>query len=126
MFRTLKTLWEEHPLRLIIFLALFFRILAVLFSKGYGMHDDHFLVIESAQSWVDNFDYNNWLPSSSAQPSGHSWFYCGLHYFLFKGLQALGMYDPQAKMYVVRLLHALLSLLTVVLGYRISNRQGII
>ncbi|MBI4932100.1 MAG: glycosyltransferase family 39 protein [Bacteroidetes bacterium] len=119
----MKILWEEKPLRLILFSAVFFRLLAVIFSKGYGMHDDHFLVIESAQSWVDNFDYNNWLPSSSSspQPSGHSWFYCGLHYFLFKGLQVIGIYDPQIKMYIVRLLHALLSLITVILGYRIAQ-----
>lgn len=122
MIRILKNIWEEQPLRLIIFSAIFFRLAAVIFSKGYGMHDDHFLIIESAQSWVDNFDYNNWLPSSGkAQPSGHSWFYCGLHYFLFKGLQAMGIYDPQMKMYVVRFLHAVLSLITVFLGYRIAE-----
>lgn len=121
MIARVKVLWEEKPLTFIIFLATAIRILSVIFSKGYGMHDDHFLVIESAQSWVDNFDYNGWLPSSSSQPSGHSWFYCGLHYFLFKGLEAIGIYDPQIKMYIVRLLHAALSLVTVVLGYRITE-----
>lgn len=122
MIRILKNLWNEQPLKLILFAAIFFRLLAVLFSKGYGMHDDHFLVIESAQSWADNFDYNDWLPSSgSAYPSGHSWFYCGLHYLLFKGLQSAGIYDPQTKMYIVRFLHAALSLITVFLGYRIAE-----
>ena len=24
------------------------------------MHDDHFLVIEAAQSWVDGYDYKGW------------------------------------------------------------------
>ena len=124
MLSQLKTRWEEQPLSLILFVAIFFRTLAVLFSKGYGMHDDHFLVIESAQSWVDNFDYNYWLPSSSAQPSGHSWFYCGVHYFIFKGLQGIGISDPQIKMYIIRLLHAALSLITVVLGYRIAETTG--
>ncbi len=121
MIPKIKILWEEKPLTLILFAAVFVRILSVLFSKGFGMHDDHFLVIESAQSWVDNFDYNDWLPSSSNQPSGHSWFYCGLHYFLFKGLQAIGIFDPQTKMYIVRFLHAVFSLITVVLGYKIAE-----
>src|ERR1035437_4124258 len=119
--RTIKILWEEKPLTLILFLAVVVRMLSVLFSKGYGMHDDHFLVIESAQSWVDNFDYNGWLPSSSEQASGHSWFYCGIHYFLFRGMKAIGILDPQIKMYIVRFLHAMLSLITVFLGYKIAE-----
>ncbi len=122
MVARLKILWEEKPLTLILFAAIFFRLLAVLFAKGFGMHDDHFLVIESAQSWVDNFDYNYWLPSShQTQPTGHSWFYCGLHYFLFRGLQAIGIFDPQIKMYIVRFLHAAFSLITVFLGFRITE-----
>ena len=40
------------------------------------MHDDHFLVIEAAQSWVDGEDYNKWLPKNrkDGAPTGHSWF----------------------------------------------------
>ena len=118
MVKSIQKLWDERPLFLIILSAVFFRALAVLFSKGYGMHDDHFLVIESAQSWVDDFDYNDWL----SQPSGHSWFYCGLHYVLFKGLQIIGITDPDFKMYIVRFLHAALSMITVVLGYKITEQ----
>lgn len=121
MIERLKNLWEEKPLRLILFSAIFFRLLAVIFSKGYATHDDHFLVVESAQSWVDHFDYNNWLPSSTSHPSGHSWFYSGSHYFLFKFLQTIEIFDPQIKMYIVRFLHAMLSLVTIILGYRIAE-----
>ncbi|MFI5163969.1 MAG: glycosyltransferase family 39 protein [Bacteroidia bacterium] len=119
--RQIKIYWEEKPLTLIIFLAVVSRILSVIFSKGYGMHDDHFLVIESAQSWVDNFDYNDWLPSSGNVPQGHSWFYCGIHYCLFWLMKAIGISDPQGKMYIIRFLHAALSLITVVLGYKIAE-----
>ncbi|MBI3500893.1 MAG: glycosyltransferase family 39 protein [Bacteroidetes bacterium] len=121
MIERLKILWEEKPLRLILFSAIFFRLLSVIFAKGFGMHDDHFLVIEAAQSWADNFDNNDWLPSSVSQPSGHSWFYSGIHYFLFVVLKALRINDPQTKMYIVRFLHAMLSLITVVFGFRIAN-----
>lgn len=120
-------MWADKPLQLLLFAAGFIRLLSVLFSKGYGMHDDHFLVIESAQSWVDGFDYNDWLPSSQVgvttpTPTGHSFFYSGLHYFLFLFLKAIGIVDPQNKMYIVRLIHAVLSLLTIYFGYRIAEK----
>lgn len=115
------------PLNQLLILGLFFRLLAVVFSKGFGWHDDHFLIIEASQSWVDHEDYNDWLPSPDApnrEPSGHSLFYTGLHYFFFKALTAGGITDPQAKMYFIRLLHALWSLLIIIYGYKIARRYG--
>src|SRR5438874_8316462 len=120
MKKALQTYWNQRPLLCIMIGGAFFRLLAVLFSKGYGMHDDHFLVIEAAQSWVDGADYNNWLPTitkSVTTPSGHSLLYPGLHYLLFKLLQFLGMYEPQSKMYVVRFIHAAFSMTIVYFGY---------
>ena len=124
----IKKMWAEKPLQLILFASGFFRLLAVLFSKGYGMHDDHFLVIESAQSWVDGFDYNYWLPGSQLgqvpTPTGHSFFYSGLHYFLFLFLKAIGIVEPQTKMYIVRFIHASLSLLIIYYGYKITEKTA--
>lgn len=117
--------WEDRPLRLIIFLAILARMIAVIFSKGFGWFDDHFLIIEAAQSWVDGHDYNRWLPRSGAEgPGGHNLFYAGIHYLLFKGMDMIGFTDPQGKMYIIRLLHAALSMAVVVLGYRIAERMG--
>ncbi len=115
-----KKLWNEKPLTFVLIASGFFRLIAVIFSKGFGMHDDHFLVIEAAQSWVDGFDYNDWLPPRALHPSGHSLFYVGLHYYLFLFFKIIGLADPQAKMVIVRLLHALLSLVTIIYGYRIA------
>lgn len=115
------------PIQQLLLIGLFFRLLAVVFSKGFGWHDDHFLIIEASQSWVDHEDYNNWLPSPDApdrQPSGHSLFYTGLHYFIFKGLTACGITDPQSKMYFVRFLHALWSLLVILYGYKIARQYS--
>ena len=121
-----KRLWNEKPLQLTLFLGFLIRLLSVLFSKGYGMHDDHFLVIEASKSWADGFDYNYWLPGSNpdqaSTPSGHSFFYSGLHYFLFILLKAIGITAAQSQMYVIRLIHALLSLLIVLWGYKITEK----
>ncbi|MCK9617309.1 MAG: glycosyltransferase family 39 protein [Lentimicrobiaceae bacterium] len=98
-------------------------MISVIFSKGFGMHDDHFLIIEVSQSWVDGTNFNNWLPGSQgAVPSGHSFFYTSLHFLLFLFLKIIGITDPQTKMFIVRFLHALLSLLSVYMGYRITEK----
>jgi hypothetical protein len=122
----LLILYRQHPLTVILLTGLFFRLLAVIFSKGFGMHDDHFLVIEAAQSFADGKDYNRWLPWNrpGMQPSAHSWFYVGLHYFLFEFLNLTGPVDPHGKMYIVRFIHAVYSLLIVLLGFRIAYKLG--
>jgi 4-amino-4-deoxy-L-arabinose transferase-like glycosyltransferase len=118
-------MWEERPLALILSLALFFRLLAAIFSRGYGWHDDHFLIIESSGSWADGEDYNNWLPSSNGgkfAPSGHSFTYPGLHFIFISFLQLLGLDNPQVQMFFIRLVHAVFSLSIVYFGYRLAER----
>lgn len=124
----LNRLFDTPPhgalLRLTL-IALVPRLVAAFFSGGYFAHDDHFLVIEPARSWADGSDYNDWLPwhqSGTPRPSGHSFFYVGLHWLLFKGLLTLGLKDPEAGMVVVRVLHAVWSLLVVRVGHRIALR----
>src|SRR5581483_9417377 len=122
MKESIKALWEKRPLTVILFLGFFFRLLAFIFSKGFGMWDDHYLIIESSQSWADGYDYDNWLPFSGAtHPDGHSLFYPGLHFLLFKYLKWRGLIDPQMKMYIVRALNALWSLLAISAGFKITK-----
>ena len=114
--------WNEKPLTALIWIAFIVRLPAVFFSKGFGWHDDHFLIIESTQSWVDGKDYDNWFPWSGATiPDGHSLFYSGLHFILFTLMKWIGIHDPQVKMFFVRLIHALFSLLIVYFGYKIAR-----
>ncbi len=122
LFDKASSVWNESPLASILFIAFLVRLLAVIFSKGYAMHDDHFLIIEAAQSWVDGADYNNWLPANSDKPSGHSFFYVGLHYIFFRFLEILGITEPQTKMYLVRFIHAVYSLSIVYFSYRITEK----
>ncbi|MCD4789274.1 MAG: glycosyltransferase family 39 protein [Bacteroidales bacterium] len=124
MKRQITELWENKPIKLIIWLAIITRLVAAIFSKGFGMHDDHFLVIEAAQSWVDGFDYNNWLPGSQSEavPSGHSFFYVGIHYLVLLCMKVGGIFNPQTKMFIIRLLHGAFSLITVYYGYKITEK----
>jgi 4-amino-4-deoxy-L-arabinose transferase-like glycosyltransferase len=120
----IKFLWNNNPLKLILWVALILRLVAVIFSRGYGMHDDHFLVIETAQSWLDGASYNNWFleRENTDSPTILNFFYAGLHYILFFILGKGGITDPQIKMYIVRLVHALWSLLVVYYGYKITEK----
>jgi len=126
MIDRIRRNWDDRPLLLIMGLAIIFRFLAVIFAKGWGMFDDHFIVIESAQSWVDGYDYNYWLPWSQGNtgPTGHNMFYPGFHFLLFSFLKWSGINDPQTKMFFVRLLHAALSMITVYFGYLITEKLG--
>jgi len=113
----------RHPFLFILSIGMLLRIIAAFFSRGFGMHDDHFLVIEQAQSWVDGGDYLKWLPGTpgNSGPEGHSFFYVGFQYLLFHFLQIFGIYDPQLKMLFVRLFHAGISLFVISFGYRIAS-----
>jgi len=120
----IKQFWLRNPLQSILIIALTVRLLAAFFAQGYGMHDDHFLVIEASQSWVDGTDYNNWLPQNqiNPKPEGHSFFYVGLHFLILSFFKMLGIATPAYKMLLIRLLHALFSLLVVYYGYKITEK----
>lgn len=131
-FCSMKTiiskLYLENPLKCILAIGLLFRLIAAIFSEGYAFQDDHFLIIEFAQQWLDHSP-NELLPQLGAKvPSGHSFFYPGLHYCFFSFLHALGVDNPNTKMLLVRLIHAFYSMFIVLLGYKItlivSNRKN--
>ncbi len=117
--------FKEKPLRTIMIMAIVTRIAAAVFSQGYGMHDDHFLVIEAPYSWTEGKDYANWLPWSqngNPVPSGHSLLYPGFNYYLFKVMKMVGIIDPKTMMLLIRLSLGFLSLLVVYFGYKITEK----
>lgn len=126
MLKKIESIYSRYPLQFILLVGFLLRLISVLFSDGYGMHDDHFLVIEAAQSWVDGFDYNNWLPKNSidGKPTGHSWFYAGLHYCLFYFFDLIGFEDSKCKMLVIRFLHSIWSMITIYFGYKITEKMS--
>lgn len=112
-------------LRTILYAAIFIRLIAAFFSIGYGMHDDHYYVIEVAQSWADGGNVGGWLPwvePGQTPDVSHSLFYPGIHFLLFKLMNGLGPHDPQIKMLLVRILHAFYSTLIVYFGFKITEK----
>ncbi len=122
--RYIHKLWSEKPLTVVMLVAVVTRFAAAVFSRGFGMHDDHFLVIEAAQAWVDGviIPGHAQVPGQDLVPDGHSLFYMGLHYMLFKIFNTVGFINPQSKMFIVRLLHAIVSILSVWLTFRITEK----
>ena len=108
--------YNKHPMGSILLVAFIVRMFSVVFAQGYGMHDDHFLIVETSRSWASGWDFQGWLQNS---PSGHSFTYPIMMLALFKTLMFLGLNDLLTQMYIVRFLHACLSLLTVYFAYKI-------
>lgn len=111
----------------ILIAALVIRLIAAVFSQGFGMQDDHFLVVEASSSWVDGYDYNDWLPwnqehKENPMPEGHSFTYVGLNYVFFYCCKAVGIHDPKTLMLLNRLIHGILSVLVVYFGIKITEK----
>jgi hypothetical protein len=117
MIEFLKRFWNERPLTAIILIALVPRLVAAVFSKGYGMHDDHFGPIEQPFIITQYFTY--W--TGRVTPHGHSIVYPSIQYALLNLFQSVGVYDPQTKMLLIRVLHTLYSLLIVAFGFKIAE-----
>jgi 4-amino-4-deoxy-L-arabinose transferase-like glycosyltransferase len=113
-----KNSWTSHPLFYPILLGLLFRIIAAVFSRGFAFFDDHFIVIETARWWTH-------VPFlQGAAETGHRFFYLLPHYLLFKIFSGIRLTDPQIQMFVVRLIHALFSAVSIILGYFIARELG--
>ena len=116
---------EIYSFKWILFVAILVRLIAAIFSQGYGMHDDHFLIIESSASWVDGYDYNGWLPwtdGNRGKPEGHSFTYVGLNFMYFWVMKLIGVVNPKILMLINRLVHAAFSMIVVYYGMKITER----
>lgn len=119
------------PIVQCVVLAAVLRLVSAVFSEGYLMHDDHFLVVEVGASWAEGEDYNAWLPEGQRErgvevPTPHpgNFVYPGIHAGLFLLMNTIGLDTPSAQMVVIRLLHGMWSLLVVVFGMRIAGFLG--
>ncbi len=123
MLKKVQDYWKKEPLSFLLWAGFCVRLIGVIFSKGYGMFDDHFLVVEPAQSWIEGVNCLGWLPHENHHtPQGHGWVFPGFHFLIFYLLEILGIYDPQIKMYIIRFLLANYSLLIIYYGFKITQK----
>ena len=109
-------------LKKVLFLGLFFRILAIIFSKGYAFTDDHFEVIELAQNIIEKGVSSTFSDVPKGEAYIFNLVYVQIHTLIFMLCEAFGFYNPEVKMLMARLVHALISLFTIYAGYRLTER----
>lgn len=107
---------NKHPLSVVIFVAIVIRIIATIFSKGYGFESEHFFYVETPNAWLDNFDNSGY-----DSPRGISLFYVSINYLIFGFFKLFGIHNPQWLMFFSRLIHGVVSLTIITLGYRITK-----
>jgi hypothetical protein len=122
LLSNIKEYSERNPLAVVMILAILARLVAVIFAQGFGMHDDHFVYVETPQSWVDGRDSGSWLPWSAPGnvPQGHSFLYPGINFLILWCFKFLGIDSVEVNMMLMRAIHAAFSLLVVSLGYKIT------
>jgi hypothetical protein len=132
VFLKFQQLGDSKKLMIILAVALIIRLIAAIYSAGYAMHDDHFLVVETPSSWAYGFDSGSWLQETQQReivegkrdellPQGHSLFYPGLQFCFFSLMKFLGVENPKTMMLVNRILHAFLGVFVVYLTYVLSS-----
>ena len=112
---------DSLNLKNILIIGLFFRVLAIIFSKGYAFTDDHFEVVEIAQNHLDKIP-NPFPYLAKGEVYLFNLIYPFIHYVIFWLCEFFGSTNPEVKMFFTRVVHGLFSLLTIYFGYRLTQR----
>lgn len=120
----MKQYIKAHPLQFVLIVALLVRLAAAIFSQGFIYSDDHYDTVEVSYDWIRHGLWGDdghlrWK-SESAAGVGRFPLYTLSLYGLMKACEAVGITALDKMMYVIRLVHALLSLLPVWAIYRIT------
>jgi len=126
MRRFIRYCFEEKPLLFCIWTGFLFRLLAVLFARGIAFGFDHYAYLETAQNIVNgtlsmqqlimNDDIYNFIRH------GNSVVYLYLNAAILYICEFFNLFDAQSKMFIMRLVHGLLSMLSIYYCYRITYR----
>lgn len=116
---------EGKWLRRVLLAAAVVRLIAAIFSEGYIMSDDHFLAVEPVSSWVHGENYHNWYPNAynetdHAQPFSYAYYF--LNFVILKFCALIGILNPFIQAFVLRIVHAALSLWGVYLFVKLAER----
>ncbi|MDD4052103.1 MAG: glycosyltransferase family 39 protein, partial [candidate division Zixibacteria bacterium] len=122
----MKQYIKTHPLRFVLIAALLVRLTAGIFSQGFIYSDDHYDTVAVSYDWVCNGLWGDdghlrWKTESTANVGRFPLYALSL-YAPMKACEAVGINGLDKMMYVIRLIHALLSLLPVWAIYRITQQ----
>ncbi len=113
----------DHPLAFVLSVAIFVRLIAVVFSRGFIHSDDYYDTVMIAFDWLNNgmWGPDGWLrwrqePSTAI---GRFPLYTLVLLGVMKLHQWLGVTALDHIMYSLRALHAAVSLIPVWVGYQI-------
>lgn len=124
MRQFIRYCFEEKPLLFCIWAGFFFRIMAVLFVQGISFGFDHYVYVENAQLLASGKCSIQQIVENGQGifTHGHSIIYIFINSLILNACESIGIFDTQSKMFIVRLLHALLSILIIYYCYRITYR----
>ncbi len=126
MRRFIRYCFEEKPLLFCIWTGFFFRLLAVLFARGIAFGFDHYAYLEIAQQIVDGHLSMQQLIAEDEVyrfvRHGNSIAYLYINVFILNICEFFNLFDSQSKMFIMRLAHGLLSMLSIYYCYRITYR----
>lgn len=126
MHRFIRYCFEEKPLLFCIWTGFFFRLLAVLFAQGIAFGFDHYAYLETAQHIVGG---QLTIQSLVADEDIHHFVYHGnsivylyINAAIIYACEFFNIFDARSKMFIMRLAHGLLSMLSIYYCYRITYR----
>lgn len=126
MRQFIRYCFEEKPLLFCIWAGFFFRIVAVLLSQGIAFGYDHYVYVENAQHLAAGAATIQQIVDQDGGKAfishGHSLIYLYINTAILGACEIAGIFDPKSKMLILRLLHAMLSMLTIYYCYRITYR----
>lgn len=112
--RSVRRWAARHPLPTLLALAVSLRLLAALFSGGFLTHDDHYVVVVTADRIAEGVGVSPGYQRSVLYTEAVA--------LLMRAGRAAGITARATEMLIVRVAHALLSLLVVYFAFRILQR----
>ncbi len=101
-------------------------MVAVLFAQGISFGFDHYVYVENAQHLVNGTCSIQQIVEDNSGHGfvshGHSIIYIFINTAIIYACEFMGLFDPQSKMFIMRLLCGLMSMLTIYYCYRITYR----
>jgi|GEM_PF-1310667 len=117
--------FDEKPLLFCMWTAFAFRMVAVIFAQGIAFGFDHYVYIENSQDIVSGqTTIQEVVTETSFAYKGYSYIYLIINTVILYICEFFNIFDPRSKMFILKLIHALASLLTIYYSYRLAYRLG--